>query len=263
MGLISGLGVALSIMSTVAVSGAHLNPAVSLTLALLRRDKFPVRELPAYVAAQMVGGFFGSAVVFASLGGALLRKDELRGIKPGDAASLGTVAGFTDYFAEDYVGPFGAFAIEALGTGILMFMIFALTDERNPARPSAGMIPFFVGMTVTVLICLFAPLTMAGWNPARDLPPRIIAVMVGYGELALPGPQGGFWAFSLGPCFGAVIGGLFYDYLIAPGLPEGELSKDCEATPDVQVEAVLPNLLQMKEVSNKAVFEAVDRKSVV
>jgi glycerol uptake facilitator-like aquaporin len=170
--------------------------------------------------AQFVGGFVGNAIVFASLGGALMRKDEVRGIKPGDAASVGTAAGFTDYFPEEHMGPLGAFAVEALGTGILMFMILALTDERNPARPSAGMAPFFVGMTVTVLISLFAPLTMAGWNPARDFPPRVIAWLVGYGEVAIPGPHGGFWAYLLGPCFGAPIGGFLYDFLIAPGLPQ-------------------------------------------
>jgi hypothetical protein len=200
----------------------------------------------------MVGGFLGSAVVFASLGGALLQKDAVLGIKPGDAASLGTAAGFADYFAADYVGPVGAFAVEALGTGILMFMIFALTDERNSARPSPGLVPFFVGMTVTVLICLFAPLTMAGWNPARDFPPRIIALLVGYGELALPGPQGGFWAYLLGPCFGAVIGGLCYDSLIAPGLSEAgpslEIEKGSDSRDRDQGEAALPTLLQMSNI---------------
>jgi glycerol uptake facilitator-like aquaporin len=209
------------------------------------------------MAAQFFGGFVGNAIVFASLGGALLQKDELRGIKPGDAASLGTAAGFTDYFPAEYVGPLGAFAIEALGPGILMFMILALTDERNPSRPSPGMAPFFVGMTVTVLISLFAPLTMAGWNPARDFPPRIIALLVGYGHLAIPGPHGGFWAYLFGPCFGAPIGGLIYDYLIAPGLPHAsEEQASIEAKITDHDRAVLPNLLQMHEiVSNKVVSE--------
>jgi hypothetical protein len=188
----------------------------------------------------------------------LLRKDVLRGIKPGDAASVETAAGFGDYFNADYLDSFGAFGIEALGTGIIIFMIFALTDERNPAKPSPGMIPFFVGMTVTVLISLFAPLTMAGWNPARDLPPRIIAMLVGYGEVALPGPHGGVWAYCLGPCFGAVIGGLFYDVTIAPGLPEDLSGKESVACPvnSDQAEVVLPNLLEMREiVANKVVAE--------
>jgi glycerol uptake facilitator protein len=263
MALISGLGVALAIMSTVAVSGAHLNPAVSLTLALLRGDKFPARELPAYVVSQFLGGFLGSAVVFASLGGAVLRQDELRGIKPGDAASLGTAAAFGDYFHAELMGPLGAFAIEALGTGIMMFMIFAATDERNPTRPSSGATPFVVGMTVTVLISLFAPLTMAGWNPARDLGPRIVAMLVGYGQLAF---QEGFWAYLLGPCFGAPIGGLLYDHLIAPGLPhasEEQSSMDPEACQSVCCadqaadQAALPNLL------GKNIFSTAGKQKVV
>jgi len=243
MGLISGLGVGLALMSTVAVSGAHLNPAVSLTLALLRGDKFPARELPAYAASQFLGGFVGSAIVFASLGGVLLRQDELRGIKPGDAASVTTAAAFGDYFHAD-LEPLGAFAVEALGTGILMFMIFAVTDERNAGRPTSGAGPFVVGMTVTVIISLFAPLTMAGLNPARDFGPRIVAILAGYGQMALPGPRGGFWAYLLGPCFGAPIGGLLYDFLIAPGMPqvsEEQLSMKSEPRCADQIE--LPNLL--------------------
>jgi MIP family channel proteins len=254
--LIWGLGVTLAIFSTAAVSGAHLNPAVSLTLAVLRRDKFPTQELPAYVMSQFLGGFLGSVIVFASLGGPLLRQDELRGIKPGDAASVGTAAAFGEYFPNpgtdlpaDYMGPFGAFAVEALGTGILMFMIFAVTDERNPARPSPGMAPFFIGMTVTVLISLFAPLTQAGWNPARDFAPRIVAVLAGYGRVAIPGPRGGFWAYLLGPCFGAPIGGLLYDCLIAPGLPmvsEERSSMGAETRPGMWCadQAVFQNLVR-------------------
>jgi glycerol uptake facilitator-like aquaporin len=196
------------------------------------------------MASQMIGGVIASAVVFASLGDALMRKD-------GGKMTAETVAGFGDVLNADYVDSVGCFAIEALGTGIMMFMILALTDERNPLRPDAGMIPFFVGMTVTVLISIFGPLTMAGWNPARDVPPRVIALMVGYGEMAFPGPHGGVWAYTLGPCFGAVTGGFFYEYLIAPGLPPAEVSeKESEAE---KVEAALPNLLEMREIVAKQV----------
>jgi len=248
MALISGLGVALALMSTVGVSGAHLNPAVSLTFALLRRDKFPARELPAYMASQFFGGFIGSAIIFAAFGGPLLRQDELRGVKPGDAASVGTAAAFGDYFPAEYMGPLGVFAIEAFGTGILMFMIFVVTDERNPGRPSAGAVPFVVGMTVTVLISVFAPLTQAGWNPARDFGPRIVAVLAGYGRVAIPGPHGGFWAYLLGPCFGAPIGGLLYDHLIAPGLPfaseeQSNMKPDTHPSVCRADQVVLPNLM--------------------
>lgn len=230
--MIWGLGISLAIFSTAAVSGAHLNPAVSLSLALLRRDQFPLRELGPYVAAQMFGGFVGSVMVFAVFNGTLERADELAGITRGEYqegqwSSVGSAAAYGEYFVnpgtgldKDYVLPHGACAIEAFGTGILMFMIFALTDERNAARPPAGLAPFFIGMTVTVLISLFAPMTQAGWNPARDFAPRIVAALGGYGSVALPGPRAGFWVYILGPCVGAPLGGGAYDVLIRPGLPE-------------------------------------------
>jgi hypothetical protein len=115
-----------------------------------------------------------------------------------------------------------AFAVEALGTLILMMMILALTDERNPARPPQGMAPFFIGFTVAVLISLLAPLTQAGFNPARDFGPRIVAAAAGWGDTAIPGPRDGFWVYILGPLVGAPLGALLYDILIAPGLPQAE-----------------------------------------
>jgi len=230
--MIWGLGVSLAIFSTAAVSGAHLNPAVSLALAIFRRDEFPLRELGPYVAAQILGGIVGSTLVFAVFNGTLERADEQAGIirgeyQEGQWSSVGSAAAYGEYFVnpgtglhEDYVLPHGACAIEAFGTGILMFMIFALTDDRNAARPPAGLAPFFIGMTVTVLISLFAPMTQAGWNPARDFAPRIVAALGGYGSVALPGPRAGFWVYILGPCIGAPLGGGAYEVLIRPGLPE-------------------------------------------
>lgn len=238
--MIWGLGVSLAIFSTAAVSGAHLNPAVSLAFALLRPKDFPRRELAPFVGAQFVGGVFGSALVLAVFNGTLERADEIAGFERGafingNWSSVGSAAAFGEYFVNpgtgvppSYVSPAGAFAIEALGTAILMFMILALTDERNAARPPPGLAPFFIGLTVAVLISLFAPLTMAGWNPARDFSPRIIAVLAGYGSVALPGPRHGFWVYIVGPCLGAPIGGLAYDVLIQPHLPEAPE----KATPD-------------------------------
>jgi len=229
--MICGLGVSLAIFSTVAVSGGHLNPAVSLALALLRRDQFPLRELVPYWFSQVSGGIAGSLLVFAIFDGMLDRSDLANGITRGEYQegnwdSVGSAKAYGEYFVQpgsgmdqDVVTHPGACAIEALGTAILMFMIFAVTDERNPVRPPAAIAPFFVGMTVTVLISLFAPLTQAGWNPARDFAPRIIAFLGGYGTVALPGPRGGFWVYIIGPLIGAPLGGLVYDFLIRPGLP--------------------------------------------
>merc|ERR1712023_592311 len=99
---------------------------------------------------------------------------------------------------------------------ILMFLILALTDPRNPSRPPPGMAPFFIGFTVAVLISVLAPLTQAGFNPARDFGPRIIAALSGWGLVAIPGPRDGFLVYIFGPIIGAPIGACLYDFLIAP-----------------------------------------------
>jgi len=81
------------------------------------------------------------------------------------------------------------------------------------------MVPFFVGFTVAILISLFAPLTQAGWNPARDFGPRLVAWMAGWGLAALPGPRAGFWVYIVGPLVGAPIGAVLYDTLLRSSLP--------------------------------------------
>ena len=79
--------------------------------------------------------------------------------------------------------------------------------------------PFFVGFTVALLISLFAPITQAGWNPARDFGPRVVALLDGFGDIAIPGPRGGFWIYIAGPLVGGVVGGLLYERLVRPLLP--------------------------------------------
>merc|ERR1712139_507646 len=111
-------------------------------------------------------------------------------------------------YTQDDVSPLYACLIEAWGTLILSFVIFALTNERNKvfgdgARPG---LPFLIGATVSVLLALYAPITQAGWNPARDFGPRLVAAMAGWGPVAIPGPRNGFWVYILGPLMGAPVG---------------------------------------------------------
>ncbi len=108
---------------------------------------------------------------------------------------------------------------EAFGTAVLVFVIFALSDPDNTAAPAPTLVPFFIGFTVAALIALFAPLTQAGWNPARDFGPRLVALLAGYGSIALPGPHAGFWIYIAGPLLGGPLGGLFYERLVGPCLP--------------------------------------------
>jgi Major intrinsic protein len=72
------------------------------------------------------------------------------------------------------------------------------------------MTPYFIGFTVAVLISLFAPLTQAGWNPARDFGPRLVACFAGWWSVAIPGPRFGFWVYIVGPFVGAPLGAALY-----------------------------------------------------
>ena len=220
--MVWGFGVSIAIFATASVSGAHLNPAVTLALAVFRG--FPWSQLLPYWGAQLTGAFVAGALVLATFGPLIDRFEEDNEVTRGQPGSEVSAMVFGEYFpnpavfgtdgrAHALVTPLRALGVEALGTALLVFVIFALTDPRNAAGPGA-MTPFFIGFTVAVLISLFAPLTQAGWNPARDLGPRLVAFLAGWGEVAIPGPRAGFWVYIVGPFVGALIGGGLYDRIL-------------------------------------------------
>lgn len=226
-----GFGVALAILATASVSGAHLNPAVSLALAIFRPKDFPLRKLLPYWLAQYLGGIVGGAFNLLIFGPAFrhfeAENNIIRNIASDDIRTSGlrTASAFGEYFPapggslpNEAISPIFAMFVEAWGTGILMFIILALTDPRHKLLKNKELIPFYIGFTVSVLITLYAPLTQAGWNPARDFGPRVIAALAGWGRVAIPGPRNGFWVYIVGPKIGAPIGAFLYDFLISPGL---------------------------------------------
>jgi glycerol uptake facilitator protein len=141
--------------------------------------------------------------------------------------SPGPLAGSVEPYYHDRRADFDAlvpestaFAAELLGTLLLALAVFALTDDRNPAAPRAQLAPVFIGLTVAVLISVIAPLTQACFNPARDFGPRLVAYFAGWGEVAIPGPRGGFaTVYLLAPTLGAVAGGGLYCRYLRPNLP--------------------------------------------
>lgn len=225
-----GFGVTIAIYCSAALSGAHLNPAVSLTFALLRPRSFPLARLLPYWAAQLAGAVGAGLVVWAVFAPFLVRFELKEGLVRGAPGSERAAMIFGEYFpnpavfgtgpeAAMLVSPLAALLVEALGTAVLLLVIFALTDPENAATPEPTLVPFFIGFTVAVLISLFAPITQAGWNPARDFGPRLVAVLAGYGTIAIPGPQGGFWIYIVGPILGGLVGGTIYERLVRPFLP--------------------------------------------
>ena len=224
-----GFGVTLAIYASAAVSGAHLNPAVSLAFALRRRGGFPVSRLLPYCAAQLVGAVLASAAVAAVFLPFLVRFETEKRLTRGAPGSELAAMVFGQYFpnpalfgtdetAHALVSLPAATLVEGLGTLVLVFVIFAVTDRDNRAAPPPRLAPFFIGFTVASLISLFAPITQAGWNPARDFGPRLVALALGFGEIALPGPRWGFLAYIVGPIVGGPLGAVLYDLLLRPAL---------------------------------------------
>lgn len=233
-----GFGVAIAIYVTAAVSGAHLNPAVSLAFAIFRRQEFPVSKMFAYWASQMIGAILAGFAVFLLFNPFISNFESVNGILRGEEGSQRSAMAFGEYFPNPAIYEQGAIvishwhalAVEAFGTAILAMVIFALVDRRNAAIPNKGIAPFFIGFTVAILISLFAPITQAGWNPARDFGPRIVASLAGWGDIAIPGPEAGFWIYIAGPLIGAPIGALVFEVAIAPRLQMLQSKTDRQRT---------------------------------
>jgi glycerol uptake facilitator protein len=131
------------------------------------------------------------------------------------------------------VGTFAAFLAEAVGTFVLVFLIFSLTEGCNLGRPDDALAPLFIGLTVTVIIAILAPLTQAGLNPARDLSPRLFAALAGWGGAAFPDQCFGYLTvYVLGPLAGAGAASLTFTWLVEP-LMRGKVNRsgpcDCRS----------------------------------
>ena len=106
---------------------------------------------------------------------------------------------------------------EAFGTFLLVIMIFSLTEGCNVGRPANGAAPVFIGLSVASIICLLAPLTQAGLNPARDFGPRLVAWAMGWGGAAWPDETFGFFfVYILGPIIGGLVAAVVFVKIIEP-----------------------------------------------
>ena len=103
-----------------------------------------------------------------------------------------------------------AFGAEVVGTAVLLLVIFCVTDERNKARPQI-LAAATIGLTVTLLISLLGPLTMACFNPARDFAPRVFSVLAGWGKVPFEANgMGWLTVYIIAPLLGGLLGGGVY-----------------------------------------------------
>jgi glycerol uptake facilitator protein len=232
--IIWGLGVSTAIYVTGGISGAHLNPAVTVASAVW--DGFSWAKVPRYVVAQFAGAFLAGAAVYAVYGGVLGAYEAAHHIVRGSPGSEATAMIFGEYYPNPSGRPIPdaarasvtlpvAFLAEAVGTAILMLVIRSCADPRNSARPRV-LAPATIGLTVTILISLLGPLTMAALNPARDLAPRIFSSLAGWGTIPFTVNGAGWWAvYVVAPLMGAVAGGGLHCKVLAPRYVEGAESQ--------------------------------------
>lgn len=229
------IGVSLGIYASASLSGAHLNPAI--TLVAIVYDRFPIRRALGFVMAQLAGAISASLLLYAMFAEAIVEFERRHGLLRGGPGSERSAMVFGEYFpnpgvfgtAEDawrIVGPQAAFVTEMVGTAMLAFLIAALTHPRNTNKPPAAVQAVFIGIGVAAIISVLAPLTQAGLNPARDFGPRLVSWFLGWDEIAIPGPRGGwFTVYILAPCIGALLGGGLYRWLAKLWLSDQDLQQ--------------------------------------
>jgi MIP family channel proteins len=214
--IVWGLAVTMGCYVAGGVSGAHLNPAVTLALAI-HRD-FPWRKVVPYTVAQLGGAFAASAVVYATYHEALNAFDGGTRVVSGAHGTAGIWATYPQPFLSTFPG---GFVDQVVGTALLVAVIFALTDKRN-APPAAGQGPVLVGLLVVAIGAAFGFNSGYAINPARDFGPRLFTAVAGWGGEVFRAGNGWWWVPVVAPPVGTVLGGWLYDVFVGRhhGAPE-------------------------------------------
>jgi len=208
-----GLAVTMGCYVSAGVTGAHLNPAVTLALAVHRR--FPWSKTAPYVVAQLAGAFAASAVVY------LTYREALGAFDGGTRQILGPTgtAGIWATYPQPFLTTFpGGFIDQVVGTALLMGVIFGLTDSRNSPAP-AGLVPVLVGLLVVLIGATFGFNAGYAINPARDFSPRVFTALAGWGSGVFAAGNHWWWVPIVAPCLGAVAGGWVYDLFVGDRFP--------------------------------------------
>jgi MIP family channel proteins len=203
-----GLAVMLGVYAAGGVSGAHINPAVTLALALTRG--FPWVKVAPYVIAQTAGAFVASAVVY------LTYREAFDAFDGGARQVLGerATAGVFATYPQPFLTTLGGFIDQLVGTALLMVGVLAVTDQRNNAAPG-WLTPVLVGGIVVAIGVAFGFNAGYAINPARDFGPRFFTAIAGWGGGVFTAAGGWWWVPVVAPCLGAIVGALAYDALVA------------------------------------------------
>jgi len=221
-----GLGVTFGIYVAGRTTGAHLNPAVTIALAVFKG--FEWRKVVPYIVAQFFGAFVAALLIRWVYADAIATVDPdttsaTQGIfstLPGEGVSIGT-----------------AFLDQIVGTAILVFLIFAIS-ELKATPPGANLAPFIVGLVVVGIGMAWGSNAGYAINPARDFGPRVASFITGYGEaMREPGGAFYFWVPIVAPVIGGLIGGGLYKVLVERHLPDPDPVTGEEPQPQGRVPA--------------------------
>src|SRR5258707_1644878 len=211
-----GLAVTMGCYVAAGVTGGHLNPAVTLALAVHR--KLPWDKVLPYAVAQLAGAFVASAVVFVTY------HEAINAFDGGVRQVLGAqgTAGIWATYPQPFLSTFpGGFIDQVVGTALLVGVIFGITDTRNSPAP-AGLAPVVVGLLVLLIGATFGFNSGYAINPARDFGPRLFTFFGGWGGEGFRAGNGWWWVPVVAPCAGGVLGGWVYDLFVGSRFPTAE-----------------------------------------
>ena len=214
------LAVAFAVWVAGGVSGAHINPAVTLAFAV--RRKFSWSKVLPYWGAQVLGCFVGAALVFLVYRYAINAFDLAAKTPKSAGNALASYSIFATFPAKYYhASMIGPLVDQIVGTMFLVMFVVAVIDLRNTAVGS-NIGPLIIGFIVAAIGMSYGANAGYAINPARDFGPRLFAYFAGWGKVALPGTYHApgfnfsnyFWIPIVGPLIGGLIGVLIYDLFI-------------------------------------------------
>lgn len=200
-----GFGLMIGILVSGGISGGHLNPAVTVTMAVFKKCRWI--QVPVYILAQHLGAFFASAVLYGIYYNGIMA---IGGLKVPDTAGI-----FASYPTSDYSPTTATLVFDQLfGTAMLLIIILAVTDPDN-MNISKSLVPLFIGLGLTAIHISFAQNAGSAINPARDFAPRLFTLMAGWGNETFSNTSYFFWIPLLMPYLGGIVGGAIYSAMVS------------------------------------------------
>lgn len=212
--LIWSIGVSLAIYATRNFSPAHLNPAVTLGMFILKKQS--LSKSLVYICSQLVGAIVAGTFLYLFFNPVIQTFEADHEIVRGSIESKNTAMIFGEFYpnpANDKLknlSTISALSLELSGTFVLMLSILFFSSSKHF---STKLIPSYIGATVGILIIIIAPYTQAGLNPARDFGPRLVAYFTGWSDSSFPNQHFGFlFVYILGPILGASLAALIFKF---------------------------------------------------